>query len=505
MKFYISIPLLCLFNIFFLNSGLHGQETEKHSFNFNEIDSIVEHIKTKWNAPGIAIGIVKDGEIIYKKGYGYKNIEKKESVTSKTLFPVASTTKSFTATGIGLLVDNEKIDWTTPVTNYLPEFKLQDTIANNYSNLIDILCHRTGLPGHEIMQIAIAKQYDRREIVKRMKYLSFSEEFRTQWQYQNQMYQVATVLTEDISGVTWEDYIRKEILEPLQMNSTVFAGPELLENKSNLSTRYAFNNQGDIVLAEPISSFMQEVSGAGSIYSNIDDLCNWLLFNLNTGEFEGKRVVSEETMNFIRNPQIIISSFLLPQILMHSYAPGWDVMTYKGHLLYNRPGGYIGITSQLAYLPTDNMGIVILSNLQSTTAQMIISFEIIDKLLFLEETPWFEMLWPYEEYSQQQSINSLNPAVKEGDILEPTKPLEEFAGIYTNDGYGTITIHYSNNKLIADYINQSELHHYNEDEFEGYQLYKHYRFEFIKDSNNLISGLKCNFEPKISPIEFIKQ
>jgi CubicO group peptidase (beta-lactamase class C family) len=346
-KINYSILLSGFVFLFWLPIKIDGQEANPSNEKFiHEVDSIVDLIQSKWNAPGIAIGIVKDGKILYKNGYGYKDLQKKELVTSNTLFPIASSTKSFTTTGIGLLVDEGKIDWNIPVANYLPYFQLSDTLANNNSTFIDILCHRTGLPGHEIMQIAIAKQYDRREIVKRLKYLQFSESFRTRWQYQNQMYQTASVITEVISGMKWEDFIRERLFEPIDMGSTIFAGPELMQNNDKVATRYSYTPAGEIIPAEPILAFMQEVSGSGSIYSNVDDLCNWLIFNLNRGEYQGNRIVSEGTMNVIQNPQIIISSVLLPEILMHSYAPGWDVMAYKGHLKLHI---YLWIISELLF------------------------------------------------------------------------------------------------------------------------------------------------------------
>ena len=501
-SFLFSAFLACLICC---SNEIGGQITNQSNEEFiNAVDSIIDLVQSKWNAPGIALGIVKDGKVIYKKGYGYRNIQTKERVTSNTLFSIASSTKSFTTTGLGILVDEGKLAWDKPVKSYLPIFQLSDSLASNNSTLIDILSHRTGLPGHEIMQIAIAKQFDRREIVKRLRFLEFSKPFRTKWQYQNQMYQTATVLTEEISGMRWEDFIRQRIFVPINMNSTLFAGPELVQKSDNRATRYSYTPEGDIIPAEPIHAFMEEVSGGGSIYSNVDDLCNWLIFNLNKGEFEDKRVVSEKTMNMIQNPQIIISSALLPEILMHSYTLGWDEMVYKGHLMLNRPGGYIGITSQIAFFPLDNIGIVVLANLQSTTAQMIISFEIIDRLLALDSTPWFQKLWPYEDYSKQQFISQLKPSKKDGDIIEPSKPLIDFAGVYQNEGYGNITIIYKNDKLYVDYINNSELHHYDQDSFETYQLYKHFQFNFIKDQKGNINALKCQFEPSVAEIIFMR-
>lgn len=505
VKIRYSILLTGLVWLVFFPYKISGQETNALNEKFiHEVDSIVNLVQSKWNAPGIAIGIVKDGEVLYKKGYGYKDLQKKEPVTSNTLFSIASSTKAFTSTGIGSLVEEGKLSWYKPVRSYFPIFQLSDTMANNNSTLIDILSHRTGLAGHDVMQIAIAKQYDRREIVKRLRILEFSKPFRTKFIYQNQMYQAATVITEEISGMKWEDFIRQRLFEPLNMNSTIFAGPELIQHKDKVATRYTFTPEGEIIPATPINSFMEEVSGSGSIYSNVDDLCNWIIFNLNRGKYNGNIIISEEIMDMIQKPQTIIQGVLLPELLMHSYTVGWNSMVYKGHFMLNRPGGYIGIASNIAFFPLDNIGIVVLGNLQSTTAHMILSFEIIDRMLTLDSTPWFEKLWPLEEYSKQQFIKQLKPSKKEGEVIKPSKSLVDYAGEYQNDAYGNIIVKYENDKLSIDYINNSELHHYDQDIFEAYQLYKFYKFEFSKDLEGKILALKCPFEPATSDIVFKK-
>jgi len=470
----------------------------------SDIDEIINSVQLKWNAPGLAVGVVKDGKVIYKKGIGYRNIDTKEPVTTNTLFSIASSTKSFTSTGLSLLVDDGKLTWETTVKQCIPWFELKDPIASQYSTIGDILCHRTGLPGHEIMQIAIAKQHDRREIVKRLKYLDPSKEFRTTWQYQNQMYQVATVITEEIGGVKWEDFIRQRIFTPLEMQNTGFAGDRAIQEGEDKAIRYGFNEFGEIIIASSINDFLIEISGSGSIYSNVDDLCNWLIFNLNKGKYNNKTVVSESSIASLQNPQIIISGVVLPELLQHSYSLAWDVMVYRGHLLYNRPGGFIGITSQIAFLPMDDLGIVLLGNIQSTTAHLIILFELIDRILELEDIDWIDKLWGYEEMTKTQFIEQLKPSPQPEVFEEPSLNLVKYCGKYSNDGYGTINIVCKNDTLYIEYIDESELIHYDRDEFQAYQLFKYYHFYFeISDEDKVVS-VKCKFEPAVDEIIFHK-
>ena len=135
---------------------------------------------------------------------------------------------------------------------------------------------------------------------------------------------------------------------------------------------------------------------------------------------------------------------------------------------------------------------------------MILSFEIIDRMLALDPTPWFEKLWPYEEYSKQQFINQLKPSIKEGEVIKPATSLLDYAGEYQNDAYGNIIVKHKNDKLYIDYINSSELYHYDQDIFEAYQLYKYYQFKFIRDQKGKVIEIRCQFEPAVADIVFNK-
>ncbi len=470
-----------------------------------KIDSIIDQVMTKWDAPGIAIGIVKDSSIIFKKGYGYKNVKNREPVTPKTLFSIGSSTKSFAATGIGILVDEGKMEWEKSIRNYLPYFDLKDNYAGKNSTAVDILSHRTGLPGHGIMQIAIARQYDREGIVKRLKYLEPSAPFRTRAQYQNQMYQVATVLIEEVADTTWEAFTRERILGPLNMKNTTYAHSDDFYGNELLTTRYTYTPDSTLAPHGMIDPWMREVSGSGSIYSNTDDLCNWIIFNNNRGGFNGRQVISKEVMRFLHHPHMCRSDIIGPEMYLHSYALGWDVLAYRGHLLYAKPGGYIGITSQIVFLPEDNIGIVILANLQSNMAYWMLTVEITDVVLGLEPFDWFGTYSGAIEAYKEQNIENQRPFSKEEKTQPPSKPLDRYTGEYKNEGYGTIEISKKNDGLLIDYIDETKMMHYDADTFQAYQLYKYYKFKFEKNEEGEISALKSDFEPQVSEIIFRKE
>ncbi|HBH24356.1 MAG TPA: hypothetical protein DDY13_13145 [Cytophagales bacterium] len=497
---YLTILLYVAFN-----SKSYSQESKysKRSF-IQEVDSVLKLIKNKWNVPGLAIGVVKDGEVIFKKGYGFRNLKSQLPVTTETLFSTGSSTKSFTANGIGILVDEGGLSWDDRVKKHLPEFELKDSLWSDQATVIDILSHRTGLPAHNMMQFAICDQYGRDGIVERIKYLDLSESFRTVPQYQNQMYQVATVLIEKLSGKSWEDFTRERILDPLDMKNTTFPGSNEYIHSNNIATRYAYTPDGSYVPARPLGNMMREISGSGSIFSNVDDMCNWLIFNINEGTFKNKRMVSQEAMGTLLAPHIPISRKLGNTMLMHSFALGWDVMAYRGHLLYNKPGGYIGITSQVVFIPDKEIGLILFANLRSQMAYWIITLEILDRLLGFEPMSYVEKDWSQEEGYIERVVKNLQSLSKPEHTTEPTIPSNKMTGKYRNNGYGDLSVYIKDGNLRLNYVNDTTLIHFNENTYQSFQLFEYNKYKFITNTKGIVTGISVPFESKVNDIVFMK-
>ena len=180
---------------------------------FYELKKFFEKTLELWHVPGLALAVLKDGEVILCEGYGLRQIGNSAPITSETLFPIASCTKAFTAMSLGLLVDAGKLDWDTPVKHYLPAFQMWDPFATERLTPRDLLAHRSGLPGHDMMWYA--SNFDRREILARLRYLEPTCDLRSTFQYQNLMYSVAGVLVEEITGSSWEDFVQAQIFDCL--------------------------------------------------------------------------------------------------------------------------------------------------------------------------------------------------------------------------------------------------------------------------------------------------
>ena len=174
-----------------------------------------------WHVPGLALAVVKDGQVILSEGYGLRNIDPPLPVTPHTLFPIASCTKAFTTMALSMLVDAGKLDWDRPVKASMPTLKLWDAFATERITARDLVTHRSGLPGHDMMWFAT--QLNRREIVQRLQYLEPTCDLRSRFQYQNLMFMLAGLLLEEIAGSTWQQFVQTRILDPLGMDQTGFS------------------------------------------------------------------------------------------------------------------------------------------------------------------------------------------------------------------------------------------------------------------------------------------
>ena len=224
--------------------------------------------------PGLAIAIVKDGEVILSQGFGKRNIDQDLEATAETLFAIGSCTKAFTTTAMGILVDEGKLDWDKPVREFLPTFKMFDPYVSDHMTPRDLVCHRSGLPRHDFMWYGAP--YTRQEIFDRLQYLEPSKDFRAVWQYQNLMYMTAGYLAGQIAGCDWEAFVRQRILDPLDMHSSNFS-VDASQQAPNFAIPY--NEKDDVVRPIPFRN-IDAVGPAGSINSSVSEMARWLLLNL---------------------------------------------------------------------------------------------------------------------------------------------------------------------------------------------------------------------------------
>ena len=322
-------------------------------------DSFVNQMLIEWRVPGASVAIVKDCKLLYAKGYGFKDLKNNMPVTEKTLFPIASCTKSFTAAALAILVDEGKLDWNKPVKDYMPDFQLRDEFATRTITARDLVSHRTGLARHDWTWLYA--NLDRQGLYNRLKYLPFSKPLYAQYQYNNLMFMTAGVLIERISGKSWENFVREKILQPLNMKQTVLTYPELFQT-TDYSLSYR-DNEGQWT-EQGFGSNVDAIGPAGSIKSNAVEMANWLIMQLNKGKFDTKQVVSAANLKENHTPHIIVSpaEVTFNELGYASYGMGWSINTYRGHLRLAHNGSIEGYRSQMTFFPHQNIGVVVLTN-----------------------------------------------------------------------------------------------------------------------------------------------
>src|SRR5260221_1134730 len=274
-----------------------------HTQNFNAeqklkgIDVTINKILKDWNVPGCGVGIIVKDKLVFAKGYGYRNLENKLPVTPNTLFQIASNTKLFTATAIGFLVEDGKLDWDKPIKKYVPQIQFYNDELNTNVTIRDMLSHRTGISRHD--NIWYKSDFTRQELFDRLKYLEPSIPLRQGYLYNNLMYAASGQIVEYLSGQTWEEFIRTKIFTPLNMSHSMFV-VEDMQKQTDFMTPYYEKRDTTILLPYPFYTKQQGFGPAGSIISNVNDMLYYVIAQMNGGKFNNKQVISynviKETM-----------------------------------------------------------------------------------------------------------------------------------------------------------------------------------------------------------------
>ena len=474
----------------------------------SEIDRYIFSLMSDWKVHGTALAVIQNGEVVFSKGYGYRDISKKLPVDPQTLFPIGSASKAFTATALGILVDKGCLDWDTPLKNFLPEFDMFDPLAASHITPRDLLCHRSGLGGHNMPWFGSA--CTRQELVKRIAYLEPNLDFRTGFQYQNLMFVAAGHLVERLSGLTWEEFVTKEIFNPLGMSSSNFS-VDLLKKHFNASRPYRVEN-GEI-LEIPYAN-LDIVGPAGSINSNLEDMTRWVQLQLSEGDFNGQKIISSPVLHEIHTPQMLIKNGFFgplsqyPDMFMDKYAMGWFVQNYRGHTLVHHGGHIDGFAAFISFCPEQKSGVIFLSNDNRTFFVIPPSFYIYDCLFNKKPEPWSERILTILEAAgdEEETIRKEMFTKRKADTC-PSLSLEKYCGSYHNPGYGSLIVEQKGESLLVQFNGQKiQLKHFHFDVFEcvyeeeGKKIWALVRF--LLDKLGVVTAFEIPFEPSVKDIVF---
>lgn len=473
---------------------------------FEGFDEVIEKAIRDFQAPGLGIGVVVDGQIVYAKGFGYRDLEKKLPVTVDTVFAIGSCTKAFTGFAMGTLVDDAHFNWDELVIDVLPEFRLYDPYATHHITMRDLMTHRSGMPRHDFMWYT--SNMTRSEMMKKIRYLEPSLDLRERYQYNNLMYLTAACAMEAVTGKTWEEIVTGRILKPLEMKNTTFTHEEI-QKAENFA--YPYIEKNEKLKKIPFRN-VGPVAPAASMNSTVADMCKWLQLNLNDGVYNNQTLISPATLQEIQTPQVIIPGAPeSKESLIYAYGIGWGIASYRGHYYLSHDGGVDGFTSVAGVLPNDGVGIFIIVNKNLCCLCRFLSNEAIDRALGLPHIDWVkEGLQSYNKSKESQKETKLQEDLLRKKGTQPSHPLDDYVGTYEHPGYGKVAIENVAGRLQASFNNLTlKLDHWHYDVFsiaeESQDLIvslEGTKFTFQNNLNGDIDCLTIPFEPNTNDIIF---
>jgi CubicO group peptidase (beta-lactamase class C family) len=405
------------------------------------IDSLADEALRAWRVPGVAVAVVRGGDVAYLKGHGVRASGATDPVTPDTLFPIASCTKAFTTTALAVLADEGKVGWDDHVRRHVPTFHLGDALADADVRLRDLLCHRTGLKPHDLLWYRAP--WPPEEAVRRVGLLPLDRPFRTAFQYQSTMFTAAGLAVRSASGVPWDELVRRRLLEPLGMTATVFTSTAA----AKASDRAAGHRPGRGGEPEPMPPYPMEVpDAAGTIQSTARDLARWLGFHLGDGTAGGTRLVSAENLGETHRPQMVIpiegiDRELHPDTAQMTYGLGWVLHDYRGHLLHSHAGIIDGFRCHLTLAPKARLGVAVLSNLHQTRMNLALSNSLVDRLLGLPKKDWNGPLAAaVARHAEAEAEKRRVRLARRHHGTRPSRELAAYAGAYDHPAYGSARV-----------------------------------------------------------------
>lgn len=500
--------------LLFLIIPFIGNASDHNSTNKQKLKNLEQYYQKaleKWNVPGMAIGIVKDNELILAKGFGLKDINGNKKINKNTNFAIASNTKAFTAAGIMILSEEGKLSLNDKVQDYLPWFELYDPYVSKNMTIRDLLCHRSGLVTFSGDLIWYLTDHSPEEIVRRARYLKPKYGFRAGYGYSNIMFITAGLILEKVSGQSLEEFMKERYFKPLKMDRTIMSITDI-EAIGNFASPH-IDSDGKVIKI-PYANW-DNGKAMGGIISNVVDVSKWLKLQLNHGILNGDTIFSPRSQHEMWTPQISrsvsdYSKGLWPSTHFKGYGLGWGLFDYLGRKIIMHTGGYDGTITATVLVPEENLGIVILTN-KITSLYSPIMYKTLDAFLGGEDKDWATII--LDKINERK--NTEEPKT---DIIKKTDtlPLDKYLGFYTGNVYGGVNITMENGELYIRFEHTKDFHskltHITGNTFEikfpdAPSLPKG-TVDFVLDSNNKVSSLVVdipNPDFDFTELDLIKQ
>jgi CubicO group peptidase (beta-lactamase class C family) len=408
------------------------------------IDSLVKEVLKTFDVPGISVGIIKDGKLVHAKGYGVRSLKNNLPMDENTLVGIASNSKAFTSAAIAMLIDEGKMKWDDKVRDYIPNFKMYDPYVTDAFTVRDLLTHRSGLGlgSGDLMFFPDGGSFTRDEMIHNLRYLKPVSEFRTKYDYDNNLYIVAGEVIAKVSGMSWEEFIEQRMMKPLGISISK-ASYNRVGNNANIIDAHA-PADGKVIMIP--HDWNPVANAAGGIVSNITDLSKWLIMQMNDGKYgEGKKLFSKEMHDEMWSPQTIIKAGAgAYNTHFAAYGLGWFLSDVKGYKQVTHTGGLAGTVTQITLLPELKLGIIVLTNQQSGAAFTAITNTIKDSYLGYENRGWVKKMSDRVKAGEAEAKKINEDIAKDLAAQQKnglTKVVDSlFVGTYNDKWFGNIII-----------------------------------------------------------------
>ncbi|MFY0570948.1 serine hydrolase [Archangium lansingense] len=444
-----------------------GQQAPLQGF-----DGYVNTALRDWDVPGLAVSVVKDGKVVFSKGYGLRKVGESAPVDEHTLLSIGSISKSFTAVALGMLVDEGKLSWDDPVSQYLPYFQLHDPYVTRELTIRDLLVHRVGLPQVCGGILWYGSDYSREDVLKRLRYIKPVSSFRSTFAYQSVTYMAAGEVIRAVTGKSWDDFIRERIFTPLGMNASNSLYSDLKKAK-NLALPHVRTDGKPVAIAYRDSDAL---GPGGSIVSSVHDMARYMQLLLAEGAFGEKKLYSENVARELFTPQMLVPNrpSSKPELKalntrFSAYGFGWFLREYRGRTVVSHTGGMDGMSAIVMLVPEEKLGITVLSH-QDGGIFYAMALRVLDAYLGATPTDWAGLLLKFRgegEQKAKEAETALVAARAQG--TKPSLELGRYAGSYRDRMYGDLSIAQENGKLVLKFSHSpaltADLEHWQYDTF----------------------------------------
>jgi CubicO group peptidase (beta-lactamase class C family) len=468
-----------------------------------ELDRLAAEAMADWKVPGVALAVVQDGKLALAKAYGQRDVEANLPVTTATQFLICSITKSFTATGVALLHNEGRLDWTKPVRDYMPEFRLHDPVATERVTVRDLLCHQSGLPRHD--WVHFAGDRTPAEMLGAMRHLELSRDIRAAWQYSNLCYNVAGLLIERLSGQSYEAFTRARLTDKLGM--TVSFTLEDLEASADAARAYMMHEDTRLpAIRLPIRTL-----AGGAINTSVADLANWMRLHLGKGEFDGERLLPAALIGELHAPRVYNTVPGFAEFGDAHYGLGFQSLSYRGDRLVSHGGGWPGWGTLMTLVPDFGIGVAVFTNRSPSEVTQTLTWYIIDRLRGREPVDWRERFRKQREemIAHTQADKDAREKARHKNT-RPAHDLAAYAGDYEHPAYGRMSIkaeggalHWSWRGMFATMAHR----HYETFELPEVPdrlLPDRLAITFLTDRDGNIVSLSAPLEPMVKDIAFAR-